>query len=180
MRRRIRPLPELIRLVVAACALVILVGALPSAATAATVTETFGYTGAVQTWTVPAGVTSATFDLHGAAGGAGPGGVPSRGGRATATIAVTPGDVIEVYVGGQGRDVNAGFGTGGFNGGGTVGRMTGGDGRFTQDCFNLFGQRPGSGGTQSQGGTNVDAAGAAGSLGAGGPAVGDGGGGDGG
>src|SRR5437588_399995 len=34
-----------------------------------TCTETFVYSGAVQTWPVPAGVTQATFDLYGAAGG---------------------------------------------------------------------------------------------------------------
>ena len=33
-------------------------------------TETFNYTGAAQTWTVPAGVTTATFDVYGAEGGA--------------------------------------------------------------------------------------------------------------
>ena len=39
------------------------------AASAAATTATFNYTGAAQTWTVPAGVTSATFDLYGAQGG---------------------------------------------------------------------------------------------------------------
>ena len=37
-----------------------------STATAATETETFAYTGAAQTWTVPPGITEATFDLYGA------------------------------------------------------------------------------------------------------------------
>ncbi len=35
----------------------------------ATTTVKFAYTGAVQSWTVPAGVTSATFDVYGAQGG---------------------------------------------------------------------------------------------------------------
>ena len=53
--------------------------ALPGAPSAQTPTTlTFNYTGAAQTWTVPAGVSSATFDAFGA----------QNGGRATATIAV--------------------------------------------------------------------------------------------
>jgi trimeric autotransporter adhesin len=47
-------------------------------------TVTFAYSGAAESWTVPAGVTSATFDLYGAQGGAG-----GLGGRVTATLAVT-------------------------------------------------------------------------------------------
>jgi hypothetical protein len=39
------------------------------AAPASAATETFNYTGAAQTWTVPAGVTEANFDLYGASGG---------------------------------------------------------------------------------------------------------------
>ena len=74
------------------------------AASAAATTATFNHTGAAQTWTVPAGITSATFDLYGAQGGGGdePGRDPGLGGRATATIAVTPGASIQVNVGGQG------------------------------------------------------------------------------
>lgn len=41
--------------------------ALPAGAAATT--DTYEYTGGVQTWVVPAGVTSATFDPYGAAGG---------------------------------------------------------------------------------------------------------------
>jgi hypothetical protein len=94
-------------------------------------TVTFGYTGAAQQWTVPPGVTQATFDLYGAQGGSGynlgfafPGGT---GGRATATLPLTPGDTITIMVGGKGRDYdnspNSGFACsgrqpqGGFNGG---------------------------------------------------------------
>src|SRR5438477_9636018 len=63
--------------------------AAPSCATSGTtVTCTFSYTGAAKTWTAPAGVTQATFDLYGAQGGGGfnNGGL---GGRVTATLAVT-------------------------------------------------------------------------------------------
>jgi hypothetical protein len=76
---------------------------------------TFDYTGNAQSWTVPEGVTQATFDVYGAQGGSEPlvnilGG---GGGMAHATIAVTPGDKLQVNVGGGG---SAG-GAGGFNGG---------------------------------------------------------------
>jgi hypothetical protein len=91
-------------------------GVMAFAAPASATTDTFNYTGAAQTWTVPTGVTSATFDLYGARGGGGAEEyqtTPGLGGEATATIAVTPGASIEVNVGGQGgRD------TAGFNGGG--------------------------------------------------------------
>ena len=89
--------------------------------TALATTLTFNHTGTEQTWTVPAGITSATFDLHGAQGGTafdasfGAGGL---GGRATATLALTPGETIEIRVGGQGTTV------GGYNGGGAPGVST--------------------------------------------------------
>ena len=88
---------------------------LASAAPASATTETFNYTGAAQTWTVPAGVTEATFDLHGAEGEGDEDTIfaPGLGGEATATIAVLAGTSIQVNVGGEGS-----FPTGGFNGGG--------------------------------------------------------------
>jgi hypothetical protein len=87
---------------------------------------TFGYTGAAQTWTVPAGVTQATFDVYGAVGGDlrpdfTRGGL---GGRATATLLVSPGDTITIVVGGAGEDVDTCQNrppNGGFNGGGDGG-----------------------------------------------------------
>lgn len=68
-------------------------------------TLTFCFTGAAQTWTVPAGVHSAKFTVLGAAGGDGTGGagdVGGLGGRAIATAAVVPGSTITIVVGGQG------------------------------------------------------------------------------
>ena len=90
-------------------------GMLALAAPASATTDTFSYTGAAQTWTVPAGVTEATFDLYGAQGDGDAGSVfdPGLGGQATATIAVTAGTSIQVNVGGQGSPPE-----GGFNGGG--------------------------------------------------------------
>ena len=198
-------------------AIALLFGSGTTAASAAT--ETFDYTGAAQTWTVPAGVTTATFDVYGAGGASGNGGTlpQAGGGRATVTIPVTPLGDIGVYVGGSG--FSGGFnggGAGGFMGGGASdiriggsvladraivagggggattnctrpdipagggGGLNGGDGFFNNVCFSLFGAQPGTGGTQTQGGTNPGAAGAAGALGVGGPGSGSGGGGGGG
>jgi hypothetical protein len=76
------------------------------------------YTGDAQTWTVPQGVTSASFDVEGAQGGSNLA-TGGNGGRAADTLAVTPGAVVNVFVGGAG-------GNGGFNGGGVGGASTGG------------------------------------------------------
>src|SRR5688572_24958305 len=72
------------------------------------VTTTYSYTGASQTFTVPAGVTSLTVTLTGGQGGLGGGdsqGSPTPGGYrgvVTGTLAVTPGQTITVAVGGGG------------------------------------------------------------------------------
>ena len=88
------------------------------AAPASAATGSFAYTGVPQTWVVPQGVTEATFDIRGAQGG-GDGGL---GGRARATIAVTPSQSIQVTVGGEGTadSSNPNGSAGGFNGGGDV------------------------------------------------------------
>lgn len=59
----------------------------------------FYYTGAVQTYTVPALVFTLTVDMAGASGGRSIGTTvgphdPGLGGRVEGTLAVTPGDVI--------------------------------------------------------------------------------------
>ncbi|MBX9717977.1 MAG: fibronectin type III domain-containing protein, partial [Microbacteriaceae bacterium] len=79
----------------------------PAAAAPSAVTQTFGYTGTAQTFTVPAGVTQLGVTLSGAEGGRGgrdgvfgePGGYK---GQVTGTIAVTPGQVLSMSVGGGG------------------------------------------------------------------------------
>jgi hypothetical protein len=123
------------------------------------VTCTFTYTGNAQSWTVPEGVTQATFDVSGAQGGGTPdfdndfsnqffpGG---KGGEATATITVTPGEMLQVNVGGKGHngadfDGGAAGGAGGFNGG-----AAGGDG---------FYYGPGGGGGASDVRRDTDASG---------------------
>jgi hypothetical protein len=75
---------------------------------------TFNYTGSVQTYVVPACVTSITVDAQGAQGGGPNGGL---GGRAQATIPVTPGATLYIYVGGNPTNHS---GAGGYNGGGAV------------------------------------------------------------
>ena len=119
------------RLVRRAALAVVGLATLGFAAPASAITETFNFTGTAQTWTVPAGVTEATFDLHGAQGEnfLEPQGIPGLGGRATATIAVTPGASIQVNVGGQG----AAFGAAGFNGGGGGAFGAGGGGGGASD-----------------------------------------------
>ena len=111
----------------AACAtltlgvLVGLVGA--SAASAVVVEETFKYTGAEQTFTVPTGVTSIHVVATGAVGGtASDGGtLGGRGAVVSGDLSVKPGPLY-IEVGGPGG------GAGGFNGGGSGG--TGGFGHF--------------------------------------------------
>jgi len=83
-------------------------GSPPAYATPTTVT--FSYTGSLQTWTVPTGVTSLQVTLDGAQGSSSYGGF---GGQVQGVIPVTAGSVLNIYVGGQGSGT-----TGGFNGGG--------------------------------------------------------------
>ncbi len=116
-------------------------GAFPTAA-AAPVTDcagtictvTYTYTGGLQSWSVPAGVTSANFDVLGASGGSVTGGTPAAGGlggESKGTLAVSPGDLYFVYVGGQGLNQNtsgsSASSVGGFNGGGSGGGPVTGD-----------------------------------------------------
>ena len=64
--------------------------------------KTFSYTGSVQTWTVPTGVSSIEVDGYGGMGGHGSSSWNGRGGfggRLEATISVTAGDTINIYVG---------------------------------------------------------------------------------
>jgi hypothetical protein len=78
-------------------------------------TVTYAYTGAVQNLVVPPNVTSATITSTGPSGAlAGVSGGPGE--IVTATIAVTPGETLAIYVGG----------TAGFNGGGAGGNSGGG------------------------------------------------------
>ena len=114
--------------------------------TNAQTTTTFNYTGGVQTFTVPAGVNSINIDASGASGGQDLTHTASaNGGRVQATMAVTAGQVLNIYVGGAGIDgsgiTNGGLGqaaAGGYNGGGASGyystsNYTGGSGGGATD-----------------------------------------------
>jgi hypothetical protein len=91
-------------------------------------TQTFSYTGSMQTFVVPCG-TSVTITAYGGQGAnaqdklstAHAGGL---GGSATGTITVTPGETLYINVGGQGST----SGAGGWNGGGAGGMSTAGSG----------------------------------------------------
>lgn len=82
--------------------------------TTTTVVPLFTYTGSAQTWTVPTGVTSIIIECWGAQGGIGGGSEGGRGGYAKGTLAVTPGETLNIYVGQMGGT----YTTGGWNGGG--------------------------------------------------------------
>lgn len=93
---------------------------------------TFTFTGDVQTFTVPTGVTSMVITAQGAEGGNGGTSVSGAGfgGLVSATLAVTPGSTLSIFVGGQGGTGTFASGAGGFNGGapGGVGSLAGGGG----------------------------------------------------
>lgn len=76
-------------------------------------TNTYGFTGSSEFFTVPACTDSLELEVGGAQGGGPTGGA---GALINATIPVNPGDQIEIIVGGQG---GCGNNSGGFNGGGT-------------------------------------------------------------
>ncbi len=73
---------------------------------------TFNYTGAVQTYTVPAGAGGVTIQANGAGGGSGGndsngwGGAGGAGARASGTYYAAPGTVLNIYVGQGGRAGN--------------------------------------------------------------------------
>ncbi|WP_053226063.1 glycine-rich protein [Solirubrobacter soli] len=79
----------------------------------------FTFTGSEQAYTVPGGVTQVTISAIGAAGGMPPAGSGLSGGRGAqvaGVVAVTPGQVLYVHVGGTGEQPG-----GGYNGGGAGG-----------------------------------------------------------
>jgi len=95
------------------------VGAFVLVAMSATAQTTFNYTGSLQTYTVPVGVTSIHVDAQGAQGGSITIACPATGGlgaRMQGDVTVTPGEVITILVGGQGQSngEDAGGGGGSF------------------------------------------------------------------
>lgn len=76
-------------------------------------TITFNFTGAQQSWTVPAGITKIGVEIFGAQGG---GTNAGKGGKVTAELAVTSGSTLIIVVGGQPTNANAVYGGGGVGG----------------------------------------------------------------
>jgi hypothetical protein len=81
--------------------------ALPCLAEAQTTSLTYSFTGAMQSFTVPACVTSLTLDVMGSKGddcvynsGSRPDDLGGLGGRVAAVYSVTPGQVLNIFVGG--------------------------------------------------------------------------------
>ena len=103
----------------------------------------FSYTGSPQTWTVPSTVTQVFIEAEGASGWSGsrPGG---EGGFASGELAVTPGQDLYIYVGGQG--VSSGgsqIAGGGWNGGGDgQGGSSAGGGGGASDVRTTFASDP--------------------------------------
>lgn len=88
------------------------------------VSQTFAYTGAMQSFTIPTCAMSLTVEVYGASGGfqgtisPTPG---TYGGMVSAVLSGTPGAVLNLFVGGKGTDAGmlaAPWGYGGYNGGG--------------------------------------------------------------
>jgi hypothetical protein len=97
--------------------------------------NSFDFTETIQSYRVPNGVTQIRVDAQGGKGGQSGTGVGGLGGRVQATLAVTPGEVLFVYVGGGGGDNHPAkyqaLITGGWNGGGTGIGVGGGGGGAT-------------------------------------------------
>ena len=156
----------------------------------------FDFSGSLQTFTVPMCVTRVRIDASGGQGGdggaqPGQGGVGGMGARVIGYFAVTPGDVYEVLVGGQGGNNTSDGGGGG--GGSFVWRMGvsanpiigaggggGGSGYKPQGETNFCPMKNGRPGVTTVDGTAGEGGGgAAGTAGNGGGTSGDGGGGGG-
>jgi gliding motility-associated-like protein len=104
-------------------------------------TQTIGYTGAISTFTVPAGVTKMTIDTRGASGGNTGGNIGGKGARMVGEFTVTPGQVLKVLVGGTGS-------VGSYAGGGGGGTFV------TDNSNNPLCIAGGGGGAQSSAGVN--------------------------
>jgi uncharacterized protein YjdB len=98
-------------------------------------TSTYNYTGGLQTYTVPVGITQISVDAKGARGGIGYYSNQGFGGRVQATVNVTPGQTYNIYVGNNGSVTGpnsvgglGGNGNGHVGGNGTTGSTWSGGG----------------------------------------------------
>ena len=71
---------------------------------------TYNFTGSIDTYVVPAGVSSIQIEANGAAGGDGSAGTGGLGAQMIGTFAVTPGQVLDILVGEQPAGGNGGGG----------------------------------------------------------------------
>jgi RHS repeat-associated protein len=110
----------------------------------------FAYTGAAQPFKVPDGVTSIDVRLQGAQGNGTYGGL---GAQVEGTLPVTPGEMLQINVGGAGGP--AAPGTGGFNGGGQSSNPGGGASDIRSDAFDLTDRLMVAGGGGASGGVPV-------------------------
>lgn len=127
-----------------------------------TQTTTFDYTGAVQTYTVPLGVTSIRIEASGGQGGDGQWSEGGLGATMIGTFTVSPGDVLDVVVGEQGvLQSQSGGGGGGsgviFLGDPMIVAGGGGGGAYDADATGgvtteTAGSSQGAGGTGGNGG----------------------------
>jgi hypothetical protein len=123
-------------------------------------TKVFAYTGAAQPWNVPVCVSVLKVDVQGAQGGKNGG----EGGRVQATLSVTPGEILMMFVGGAGAIGPTG---GGFNGGGgSAGNGGGGGGAsdIRRGSTKLIIASGGGGSASVAGGVGGGTAGAAGDF----------------
>ncbi|MCD4656951.1 MAG: choice-of-anchor D domain-containing protein [Planctomycetes bacterium] len=134
------------------------------------IVRTFNYTGSIENWTVPAGVSSIRIEAWGGQGGGHSGG---KGARVRGDFTVTPGETLKIiaaengYVTAQGPNYGAGGGGGSFvyrnatdsfpliaagGGGGQAQNNPGADASGTQTPTAGSGTGSGTGGTGGNGG----------------------------
>lgn len=117
-------LKNCIKIIVAVTLFTALLSIVPSASAETVVS--FNYTGSVQTWEVPSGVTEIEIEAWGAQGGSddyndnGNWGYGGKGGYAYGKLSVSAGQELKIYVGEEGAETGAG----GYNGGGASGTHT--------------------------------------------------------
>lgn len=121
-------------------------------------TVSFNYTGNAQYWTVPDCVFSLSVEAMGAKGGCTNGG---KGAKVNGTVLVTPGQILQINVGGMGGYISAGWNGGGLGETGTTSSCGGGGatdirtGAYTLTDRKIVasgGGGMGGGNTQSMGG----------------------------
>ena len=136
--KAVRFVPMVGRAIVVAALVAGCAGSLPAKTPATTAlgrvpagSKTFRYTGKEQSFTVPSGVKQIRVVANGAESPSGHYYTGGTGGLLKATIDVSPGEKLAIFVGGAGAGSASGAGgTGGFNGGGAGGKGLYGSGGY--------------------------------------------------